>query len=254
MTRPAARTLPFLLQVLARFRAAAVDLVTAGERQAVGVRVGEYVDGELPLVRNRNSSGSPVTSDFTGSSMSSAGIHCRAPVSACPVLSRTQDRCTVLMPFATRPAQPMYCRLTPAVELPCFCWPVSSSAATAIRRRRHLLAAWSSAATACLLTWLIAAISSHDVRFSSRCARSGVRSPACSATDHPFRGGSSLASADTYFPACSHVWARVKHDRSAPMRVDRSRSARRVPILAAAAPDSFVLTSNMITGGCAHAT
>jgi hypothetical protein len=45
--------------------------------------------------------------------MSSAGIHCRAPASAWPVFSRTQARCTVLSPFATRPAQPMYCRFTP---------------------------------------------------------------------------------------------------------------------------------------------
>ena len=42
-----------------------------------------------PLVRNRKSRGSAVTSDFTGSAMSSDGIHCRAPTSACPVFSRT---------------------------------------------------------------------------------------------------------------------------------------------------------------------
>src|ERR1051326_5421866 len=104
------------------------------------------------------------------------------------------------MPLATRPAQPMYCRLTPAVELPCFSWPVSSSAPTVILARRQRRAAWSRPATGCLLTWLIAAISSHEARFSSRCAQSGDRSPACSATDHPFRDGSSLASAFTYFP------------------------------------------------------
>ena len=42
-----------------------------------------------PLVRNRRSSGRPVTRDFTGSVMCSAGIHCRAPISAWPVFSRT---------------------------------------------------------------------------------------------------------------------------------------------------------------------
>ena len=42
-----------------------------------------------PLVRNRRSSGSPVIRDFTGSLMSSAGIHWRAPASAWPVFSRT---------------------------------------------------------------------------------------------------------------------------------------------------------------------
>ena len=50
--------------------------------------------------------------------MSSAGIRCRAPMSAWPVFSRTQDKCTVLMPFATRPAHPMYWRFTPAVAWP----------------------------------------------------------------------------------------------------------------------------------------
>jgi hypothetical protein len=161
----------------------------------------------------------------------------------------------VLMPFATRPAQPMYCRLTPAVQDPCFSWPVSSSAPTAMRLRRQRRTAPSRPAAACFLTWLIAAVSSHEARFSSRCAQSGDRSPQCSAIDQPFRDGSSLASAFTYFPACSHVCVRVKHDLSAPIRADRSPSAVRAPILAAAAAlCSFVLTNNMITGGCTHVT
>ena len=151
----------------------------------------------------------------------------------------------MLIPFATRPAQPMYWRFTPDVAVPCFCWPVSSSAPTVIRRRRDRRAASSSPAAAYRLTWLIAAASSHEARFSSRCALPGVRSPACSATDHPFRDGSSLASADTYLPATSHVCVRAKHDRSRPSRADRSRTALRAPILAAAAaPVSFVLTSS----------
>ena len=116
-------------------------------------------------------------------------------------------------------------------------------------------AAPSRPAAACFLTWLIAAASSHDARFSSRCAQSGERSPQCSAIDQPFRDGSSLASALTYFPACSQVCVRAKHDRSSPISADRSRSAARAPILAAAAaPCSFVLTNNMITGGCTHVT
>ena len=56
-----------------------------------------------------------MTSDVTGSSICSRAIRCRAPISACPVFSRTSDTCTVLIPFATRPAQPMYWRFTPAV-------------------------------------------------------------------------------------------------------------------------------------------
>jgi hypothetical protein len=47
-----------------------------------------------------------MTRDLTGSSMCSCGIDCRAPTSACPVLARTYDRWTVLIPFATRPAHP----------------------------------------------------------------------------------------------------------------------------------------------------
>src|SRR6201996_2456642 len=138
----------------------------------------------------------------------------------------------------------MYWRFTPAVPVPCFSWPVASGAATALRRRRDRRAASSSPAAAYFLTWLIAAASSHEARLSNRCDRPGVRSPACSATDHPFRDGRSLTSADTYLPDCSHVCVRTKHDRSSPIRTDRSRTALRAPMLAAAAaPVLFVLTS-----------
>jgi hypothetical protein len=85
--------------------------------------------------------------------------------------------------------------------------------------------------------------------------RRRVRSPACSATDHPFRDGRSLASADTYLRECSHVCVRAKQARSRPSRTDRSRTALRAPILAAAAaPVSFVLTSSRSRGGCPHFT
>ena len=119
--------------------------------------------------------------------------------------------------------------------MPCFSCPVSSSAPTVIRLRRDRRAAPSSPAAAYLLTWLIAATSSHEARLSSRCDRPGDQSPAYSATSHPFRDGSSLTSAFRYFPACSHVCVRAKHDRSSPIRADRSRTARPAPILAAAA-------------------
>ena len=39
--------------------------------------------------------------DFTGSSIWARGIHCRAPISACPARSRTYARWTVLIPLAT---------------------------------------------------------------------------------------------------------------------------------------------------------
>jgi hypothetical protein len=186
-----------------------------------------------------------MTSDVTGSSICSRAIHCRAPISACPVFSRTSDTCTVLIPFATRPAQPMYWRFTPAVAAPVFSCPVSSIAAiTRPPRRRPRRAAASSPAAANRRTSLIAAAASHDARFSSRCIRSGDRSPACSAVVHPFRFGSSLASAETYFAACSHVCVRAKQPRSAPTSSARFRTASPAPILAAAAAsDSSVLTS-----------
>ena len=63
----------------------------------------------------------------------------------------------------------MYWRFTPAVALPCFSWPVSSSAPTVIRLRRDRRAASSSPAAAYLRTWLIAAASSHEALLSSRC-------------------------------------------------------------------------------------
>jgi hypothetical protein len=85
---------------------------------------------------------------------------------------------------------------------------------------------------------------SHDARLSNRCIRSGLRSPACSAIVHPFRFGISLASADTYLPACCQVCVRAKHGRSRSSSSARFRLARPAPILtAAAAFDSFVLTN-----------
>ena len=99
-----------------------------------------------------------MTRDLTGSSICSRGIHCRAPISACPVLSRTYATCTVLMPLATWPAHPRYCRFTPAVASPAFSCPVSSIAPiTRPRRRRLRRAASSSPVTANRRTTPIAA-------------------------------------------------------------------------------------------------
>jgi hypothetical protein len=72
--------------------------------------------------------------DLAGSLICSAGIHSRAPTNACPACSRTYARCTMLIPLATLPTQPRYCRLTPAVRPPCLTWPVSSIAPTASPR------------------------------------------------------------------------------------------------------------------------
>ena len=155
----------------------------------------------------------------------------------------------MLIPFVTRPAQPMYCRFTPDVDDPCFSWPVSSSAPTVIRFRRDRRAAPSRPAAAYFRTWLIAASSSHDARFSSRCDLPGVLSPACSATDHPFRTGRSLARADTYFPDCSHVCVRAKHDRSRPIRTDRSRTALRAPYPGNSSRPCFICSHKLMISG-----
>ena len=169
-----------------------------------------------PLVRNRRSRGSPVTRDVTGSLMCSRGIHCRAPISACPVPSRTYARCTVLMPLATRPAHPRYCLLTPAVASALLLLPGLVQRPDRIPpARRFRRAASSSPATANRRTTLIAASvipagmiqqplrpvrrpgPRHAGRCSTRCTR-----------------GSSLISAATYLPACSHTCVRAKHGRS----------------------------------------
>src|SRR5215471_3876444 len=122
-----------------------------------------------PLVRNTRPSGKPMTSDRAGSATCSAGIHCRAPISACPVPSRTYARCTVVMPLATLPTHPRYCRLTPAVAPPCLAWLVSSITPTrSPRRRPPRRAASSRPATANPRTTPIAAHVSQHARFSSR--------------------------------------------------------------------------------------
>jgi hypothetical protein len=91
-------------------------------------------------------------------------------------------------------------------------------------------------------TSLIAANVSQHALFSSRWVRSGVRSPPCSATVHPFRFGSPLTSAPTYLPACSHGSARTKHDLSA--SAARSVSARRAGRLSwQQQPPSILLSS-----------
>jgi len=69
------------------------------------------------------------------------------------------------------------------------------------RRCPSLPAAWSRPATANPRTTAIAAKPSQAARFSSRCVRSGVRSPTYRAIVHPFRFGRSLITAPTYLAA-----------------------------------------------------
>ena len=105
----------------------------------------------------------------------------------------------MLIPFSTPPAHPICCLFTPAVASPFFSCPDSSSAPIRNAPRR---AASSRPDTANRRTTPIAAKVSQAARFSSRCVRSGVRSPTCWAMLQPFRFGRPLITAPTYFPAC----------------------------------------------------
>ena len=71
------------------------------------------------FVANSTSSGIPSALRRSGSSSCSAGTQIRAPTMACP-RGVAYVQYTVFTPFATRPAQPMYWRFTPAVAMPCF--------------------------------------------------------------------------------------------------------------------------------------
>jgi hypothetical protein len=143
------------------------------------------------------------------------------------------------MPLATRPAHPRYWRFTPAVASPAFSCPVSSIAPITIPPRRLRRAAASRPLAANRRTTLVATEVSQLAWFKSRC----VRSPPRRAMLHPFTRGSSLTSADTYLPACSHGCVRAKHGRSSSSSSFRFRSASPAPILTAAAASDFVLVT-----------
>jgi hypothetical protein len=143
----------------------------------------------------------------------------------------------VLIPLATLPAHPRYCRLTPAVASPAFSCPISSIATITIPPR-HLQPGHREPAH-------------HGHRGAGVPAgivqqplvRSGVRSPPRRAMLQPFTRGSSLTSADTYLPACSHGSVRAKHGRSSPSSSSRFRSASPAPMLTAAAASILVLVT-----------
>ena len=118
----------------------------------------------------------------------------------------------------------MYWRFTPAVAFPVFSWPVSSIAPiTSPPRRRPRRAASSRPAAANRRTSLIAAACPRT-RGSAAAASGPAYGPRhAAAIVHPFRFGISLASADTYFPACCHVSVRAKHGLSRPSSSARFR-------------------------------
>ena len=150
----------------------------------------------------------------------------------------------MLIPLATLPTQPRYCRFTPAVRVPALTCPVSSIAPTARPRRRPVLqAASSSPATANRRTTAIAATYPHRAA-DSRWVLSGARSPTCAAMVQPLRLGIWLITAAAYLPACSHGSVRAKHGRSPSSSSARFRRASAAPILAAAAAFGFVVLTN----------
>jgi hypothetical protein len=74
------------------------------------------------------------------------------------------------------------------------------------------------------------------------CDLPGARSPACSATDHPFRDGRSLASALRYLPAVIDVCVRANTTATGPAEQTSLRRPTRPMLAAAAALESLVST------------
>ena len=124
----------------------------------------------------------------------------------------------------------MYWRFTPAVELPFFSCPVSSSAATASSPAGGARCS----ATNRRIT-PIAVVVSHTASLSSRCIRSGVRSPACSASVQEFLRGRSLINPMTYLRACCSGSTRAKQRLNRPCSSPRFSCVSVASTMAAAA-------------------
>jgi hypothetical protein len=244
------------LQVLPQFRAGAVDLVSADEveGEASAYASPRMSTASWPLVRNRRSNGSPAIRDVTGSLMSSGNP-----------LARPGQRVTGLLPHVGQVR-----RVDPVRDAACapHVLPLHPG------RGRSLP----------LLAGLVERADRHPAaaRPAGRVVKTRRRVPPDQAHRHPLvpRGTAQQTLCPgrrpvlgvlgdrpavprrqvagqrvQVLPACSHVCVRAKHDRSGPSRTDRSRTARLAPILAAAAAlFSFVLTNNMIPGGCTHVT
>jgi hypothetical protein len=231
---------------LAQLAAAAVHLVAAHEVQpdAVSERLGGQAMASCPLVRNPRSSGSPITRDFTGSSRCSAGICCRAAISACPACFRTYARCPAVIPLASSRAAQVVA-LDPRgvltlLDLPGLIDHPDRQAAAPPRPARRLIQA------------------GHGEPAHHRHRRPGVpdgpveqplglirrRIPTCSAIVHPLRLGIWLISAAAYLPACSHGSTRANHGLSSSSSSARFRWPSPAPILAAAAASALAVFTN----------
>jgi hypothetical protein len=93
-----------------------------------------------------------------------------------------------------------------------------------------------------------ASVSSQAAWLSSRCIRSGVRSPACSASVHPFLRGRSASSPAKYLPACRHTSRRANataiRPNSSASFPDASRPASIIDMAAASYVFVCVTTAN----------
>ena len=156
----------------------------------------------------------------------------------------------MLIPLATRPAHPRYCRLTPAVAAgfllagliqrpdPQPARPGGGGSRPPMTNRRITLTAarWSQHA------WL-----------SSRWVLSGVASPTCSAMVQPLRLPRSDRHARTYLPAWIHGSTRRKHPRIPSISSSSRSPARPASTMRPAAVFGLVLvTQTGSRGGCAH--
>src|SRR5258708_1050610 len=214
-----------VLAELPQLGAVAVHLVAAHEVEphSVSEPVGAQADGQLPLGAEHQIRWQP---------------HDRRPRPVPPLPGPVP-------PPPPLPATPWSRRLRPAGAGPCLPGPVPSTPPTPRPRRRPDRAAASSRpATANRRTTPIAPQVSHTARLSSRCVLSGLRSPACSAIVHPFRLASPLATALTYFRACSHGSTRAKHTCSSPASSTRFCWPSPAPILTAAAASGFVVLTS----------
>jgi hypothetical protein len=197
-----------------------------------------------PSVRKARSSGSPMTRDLTGSAMCSAGIHWRAPISACPVPLPHVGQVHGVDAVGHLPRASQVLAFDPASGL------VGLFLTGLIDRPDHQAAA-APAAPGCFLQPGHRKPAHHGHRGEGIPARvvqqplrgSGVRSPPRRAMLHPFTRGSSPTSADTYLPACSHGSVRAKHGRSRPRSSSRFRSASPAPMLTGAAASVLVLVT-----------